>query len=259
VIYGIVADIHGNAEALTAALDALERRRVDRLVCLGDIVGYNADSNECVGLVRRRGIESIAGNHDLIGIGRLGVDRCANKAAFALKRTRRVLTAESRDFLAGLPLARVYEGRFLFVHGAINDVQQYLRTGPQVRTNLDILRRVYPGVLVCFFGHTHEPRFYEAIGGTIEERPGRGCMQLARNGTYFINPGSVDASRKREHHLAEFGVFDSSRLRMEFHRVPYDHLSSETKASREGYRIDAVTDWLYSARRKLTPSWARPK
>jgi len=255
MLYGILADIHGNLEALTAALEALERRHVDRLICLGDIVGYNADSNACAAVVQSRSIESIAGNHDLISIGRLGVDRCANKAAFALARTRRVLRPEARDFLAALPLARVYERRLLLIHGGIGDVQQYVRSCDHVRANLGPLKRCYPDVNVCFFGHTHEARLYEITGECVEERPAGESVPLATGKMYFVNPGSVDASRKRGYRLAEFGVFDSSLFRMEFHRVPYDHLSAERKATSQGYRIDAVTDWLYTARHKVNSVW----
>ena len=66
--YGVLGDIHGNREALEAALAALEAVGCERLLCVGDIVGYNADPDECVALVRGRGIQSIAGNHDLIGL-----------------------------------------------------------------------------------------------------------------------------------------------------------------------------------------------
>ena len=68
--YGLIADIHGNREALAAALAALDERGAERIVCLGDIVGYNADPDECVALVRKRCSVSIAGNHELIGTGR---------------------------------------------------------------------------------------------------------------------------------------------------------------------------------------------
>jgi predicted phosphodiesterase len=68
-VYGVIADVHGNREALRVALEYLEAEAVDRLVCLGDIVGYNADANECVNMVMRRHVECIAGNHDLIAIG----------------------------------------------------------------------------------------------------------------------------------------------------------------------------------------------
>jgi len=87
--YGVLGDIHGNREALAAAFAALEARGVSRIVCLGDIVGYNADPDECVAMVRKRCAVSIAGNHELIGLGRLDFRRCSNNAEYALRRTRR--------------------------------------------------------------------------------------------------------------------------------------------------------------------------
>ncbi|MEE9542311.1 MAG: metallophosphoesterase family protein, partial [Thermodesulfobacteriota bacterium] len=61
--YAIISDIHSNLEALRAVLDDIDNRRVDKIVSLGDIVGYNANPNETVDLIRERGIMSIAGNH----------------------------------------------------------------------------------------------------------------------------------------------------------------------------------------------------
>lgn len=263
-VYGLLADVHGNLEALRAALEAIDARGVGRLVCLGDIVGYNADSNACVEIVRRRAIESVAGNHDLISIERLGFDRCANKAAYALERTRRTLSPESRRFLATLEPWRLYEGRFLAVHGGVEDVQQYVRNARQIQENAGTLRRSFPDVEICFYGHTHDPKIFEAgavqsravsearcVEDEVREIPAAPETALAPGRLYFINPGSVDASRKREHKLAEFGIFDSERMSMEFHRVPYDHGSVEEKALRGGYRIGKVTDLLYSFRRRL--------
>ena len=107
-LYGVIADIHGNREALEAALAALERRGVERLLCLGDIVGYNADPDECVEHAAQPRRAAIAGNHDLIGIGRLGFRRCSNKAMYSLKRTRRSARArDTADWLAALPPSRV--------------------------------------------------------------------------------------------------------------------------------------------------------
>ena len=99
-VFGVLGDIHGNREGLVAALDALEANGARRIVCVGDVVGYNADPDECVALVRRRCALTIAGNHDLIGLGRLDFRRCSNKAEYSLRRTRRALARESREWLA---------------------------------------------------------------------------------------------------------------------------------------------------------------
>ncbi len=79
-LYGVLGDIHGNKEALAAVLEALHGRGVEQLLCVGDVVGYNADPDECALLLRAAGALSIAGNHDLIGTGRLGFERCSHNA-----------------------------------------------------------------------------------------------------------------------------------------------------------------------------------
>ena len=87
----------------------------------------------------------------------------------------------------------------------------------------------------------------------VRELPTNGTYHLSCDHLYFINAGSVDAQRKREHKLAEFAVFDSTAWTVDFHRVRYDAASTEVKAAVAGYRIGPVTDWLYSLRRRLLP------
>ena len=250
-VYGILADVHGNIEALGAVLAALDGRRIDRLVCLGDIVGYNADSNACVEIVRSRGIESIAGNHDLISIGRLGTDRCSNPAALALERTRRRLNAASREFLGALPEIRLYEDHILLLHGGLGDTQEYMRGEQQIRENALRVRERHPAVRICIFAHTHNQKLYEVRSGTVRECPVGSSCPLDGAGLYFINPGSIDASRKQGAKRGEFGVFDSEAWRMEFHGVPYDAATTEAKAVRDGYRIGPLADWLRTTRRRI--------
>ena len=78
--YGILGDIHGNREALEAVLAFLKRGGVSRLLCLGDFVGYNADPDDCVAVLRDRRPWAVAGNHDLIGLGQLDAARCSSRA-----------------------------------------------------------------------------------------------------------------------------------------------------------------------------------
>lgn len=250
-VYGLIADIHGNREALAAALALLEARRIERLLCLGDIVGYNADPDECVEAVRKRGALAIAGNHDLIGIGRLGFGRCSNKAAYSLKRTRRSLAPQSAAFLAGLPPSLALEDGVVLVHGGVRDVQQYMTTPVHIRQNAELLRADFPGARACFFGHSHEQRIYEVDGQRVRELPAGGKVFLDRNLLYFINPGSVDASRKRAGKAAECALLDTGAWTIEFLRTPYDCAATEAKAAVFGYRIGPVTDRLYSLRKKL--------
>jgi predicted phosphodiesterase len=249
-LYGVLADIHGNREALAAALAALEPR-AGRLVCLGDIVGYNADPDECVALVRRRCAASIAGNHELIGLGRLDFRRCSRKAEYALRRTRRTLGREAAAWLDALPQRLLLEEGVVLVHGGVRDVQQYMTTPQHIGENAAWLREDFPGARGCFFGHSHEQRVYEVQGAEVRQLPAEGRLRLERDRLYFINPGSVDASRKHRHKLAECALFDSGERSIEFLRVPYDAAAAEAKAAVFGYRINPWMDRLYAWRRRL--------
>jgi predicted phosphodiesterase len=250
-IYGVLGDLHGNREALSAVLDQLDERGVTDLICVGDIVGYNADPDACVEILRARRALCIAGNHDLIGTGTLGFERCSNKAMHSLKRTRRVLSAESAQWLRALPAHLVLEERFLLTHGGVRDVQQYMTRPRHFIENVQYLRQDFPGIRLCFFGHTHEQRVFEIAGDKVNERDAEWGTMLRTDCEYFVNPGSVDASRKRAHKLAEYAVFDSSMLTVEFRTVAYDDESTEAKAEAEGYRIDAWRDRLYDVQRRF--------
>jgi Calcineurin-like phosphoesterase superfamily domain len=218
---------------LCAALEALEQRGVERVACLGDVVGYNADPDECVALVRRRCSAVIAGDHDLIGAGQLDFRRCSNDTEYSLRRTRRVLSRESIAWLASLPRSATLEEGVVLVHGGVPDAQ----TGVQQRG--------------CFFARNHEQKVYRIHADSVEELPTHGQVLLRQEDTYLIHPGAIDASRKRTRKLAECALFDSGAGTLEFLRVPYDGAATEAKAAVFGYRITPLTDRLYSLRRRF--------
>ncbi len=250
-IYGVLGDIHGNREALEAALARLDEAGVDQLVCVGDLIGYNADADECVRILQERDALCIAGNHDLIGTGSLGFERCSNKAMHSLKRTRRILGEEAAAYLRNLPSHRVLEGRFVLTHGGVRDVQQYMTRPKHFLENAQLLRSDFPGMKICFFGHTHEQRVFEIDGNRGNDLAERPAVQLRSDREYFINPGSVDAARKRGAKRAECAVFDSATLTVHFHDAEYDDASAEDKAARAGFRIDHWRDRLYDVQRRV--------
>jgi len=100
-------------------------------------------------------------------------------------------------------------------------VQQYMTRPRHFLQNVEYLRQDFPGIRMCFFGHTHEQRVFEIAGERACELDVDFDTRLDAAREYFINPGSVDASRKRAHKLAEFAIFDSQALTLDFHRVAY--------------------------------------
>ena len=250
-VYGVLGDIHGNREALAAVLAALDAHGVERLLCVGDIVGYNADPDECVSLLRERGAVAISGNHDLIGTRRLGFDRCSNKAMHSLKRTRRRLHRDTARYLQSLPARLPVEDHMVLVHGGVRDVEQYLTKPQHILQNVEYLRQDFPGRRICFYGHTHDPKVFEVVGALVRELPACGVVTLREDCEYFLNAGSVDASRKRAHKFAEFAIFDSAALAIEFFRISYNDALTEEKALASGYRLHPWADRLYEVQRRL--------
>jgi len=247
-IYGILGDIHGNLEALRAVLAAFDARGVQKILCVGDVVGYNADPDECSALLRARKALVIAGNHDLIGTGLLGFERCSNKARYSLSRTRKELRSDTVAWLRALPANRLIDDSIVLVHGGVRDVQLYMTKPEHIAANAAHLRVDFPTARVCFFGHSHEQKVYDATDRVLELPAGP--LQLQKERRYFINAGSVDAQRKREQRLAECAIFDSGAWTVEFLQLRYDAASTEAKAAVGGYRILPATDALYTWQRR---------
>jgi predicted phosphodiesterase len=249
--YGVLGDIHANREALDAALAGLDALGVRDLLCLGDIVGYNADPSDCVALLRARHARAIAGNHDLMGIGRLGFERAATKVEYSLRRTRRELSREAVEYLSDLPGHRLIDSRVLMIHGGVRQVDDYIASVPRIGENAAYLRDDYPTARICLFGHTHHPKVFEVDGTDVRELPAQGTVELRPDRTYFINPGSVDPSRKHGEKVAEFAILDTGRPSISFHSAPYDHVLAEDKARHAGHRIGPITERLYEWRRRI--------
>jgi predicted phosphodiesterase len=252
MLYGVLGDIHGNREALEAALAFLGRRGAQRLLCLGDIVGYNADPDECVAMMRERRVDAVAGNHDLIGTGSLGFERCTDQARYSLQRTRKSLAPEYAAWLGSLPPARRVDQHIVLVHAGVRSVEQPMLSAAHIELNARFLAEHFPDARLCFFGHTHEQTLFEvrAEGARGISIPGQKIF-LDRDALHFVNPGSVDASRKNGRKLAECALFDSSDGSLEFHRLPYDAASAEAKAAVFGFRMNRWTERFYELKRKL--------
>jgi predicted phosphodiesterase len=250
--YGVLGDIHGNLEALRAVLAALDARGARELLCVGDVVGYNADPDECVALLRTRSVKVIAGNHDLIAVRRLGFERCSNQARYALQRTRRSISPETAAWLRSLPERLLVEGKTVLVHGGVRDVQLYMKTPQLVARNAELLRLDFPSARICFFGHSHAQKIYEVDAGAVRELD-LPAGPLAKDKVHFVNAGSVDAQRKPRDKLAECAIFDTDAWSIELLRVPYEAAATEAKAAVGGYRIPPLVDRVYTWRRRVAP------
>lgn len=218
--YGVISDVHGNLPALQAVIAELQRLRVDAYACAGDLVGYGPEPNECVQLVRRLGVPSVAGNHDLIAAGVLSADRCERLARDSLRWTREALEEEAREFLARLPRRLELAGGVVVAHGSLDDPQEYVLRVDQAARQLRRLADELPSARVLVVGHTH--RAFATDGALASPRIGaRRRVSLKGTGGWLLNPGAVGQSRERRVR-ARFVVLDLEREEATFHAIRYD-------------------------------------
>ncbi len=215
--WAILSDVHGNLEALQAVLKETEAEGVERLACLGDVVGYGADPDACLLLLREQTDLFVAGNHDWGAVGLTDISYFNPVAKTAILWTARILTEGSRIFLRGLPLARELN-ELTFIHASPRTPEEwnYIFTSPAAEKEF----RAMAGDL-AFFGHTHLPLVWvEEPGGKVKvvEKPG---VVLEPGRRYMINVGSVGQPRDG-HPLAAYGLYDDDLKRFLLKRVPYD-------------------------------------
>ena len=220
MLYAVISDIHSNLEALTASLNEIDRIKADKIVCLGDIVGYNPNPNECVELLRERNVQCVMGNHDSRAAGLADASDFNLMAARAIEWTRGVLTPENRAFLAALPKSRLIDGRFLAVHGWVNDTDRYIFGESDATKNFGLLRELKKPARLCFFGHTHVHAAYIEDDGEAHLVEAD-SVKLAKGKRYLLNPGAIGQPRDRDPR-ASFAVYDHGAGKVTFHRVDYD-------------------------------------
>jgi predicted phosphodiesterase len=216
--WALLADIHGNLEALQAVLHDLRDWPEHRVLCTGDVVGYGPDPLACLELLRDA--TCVAGNHEQMVLGRLGFDRCVHAGIRAAIWTRRVLPPWALERLGALPRLVRPAPELLAFHATPDTFDRYVTSAEIAEPMLDAIARDYPGAVLAVSGHTHHAAFHLH----------RGNFRLARHGTteavapdrlQWANPGSVGQSRDGQP-LARYARYDSEQGTISFRAVPYD-------------------------------------
>lgn len=224
----ILADIHANLEALTAVMaDAREKGGFDAIWCLGDTVGYGADPNRCLELIRDHTLTAVAGNHDFAAVGKRTTDDFNYAAKASAEWTRSQLSKEAVRYLENLPLSAIVEP-FTLVHGTLRDpLSEYLLDQETASATLERLETSH-----CLVGHSHLPFiFAENVGN----ESGPEFLEFTENQPFLLsevrsifNPGGVGQPRDRDPR-SSYGVYDSQKRCIWRHRVAYDIGATQEK------------------------------
>lgn len=229
--YAIISDIHANLEALRAVLDRIAGMKVDAIYCLGDVVGYNANPNECIDILRSEKVRCLMGNHDSRAAGLEEPDDFNPSAARAVLWTREQLTPENRLFLHDLPREIEVDG-IVLMHGSLHDTDRYIITANDVRDQFRALRDLSPPARIGFFGHTHVRIAFTLLDGAILVEQNEN-IRVTDDRSCLVNPGSVGQPRDGDPRAA-FAAYDSDTREISFHRAEYDVRACQDKIIRAG-------------------------
>ena len=225
----IVSDIHANRVALETVIK--HAGKFDKIWCLGDVVGYGPEPNECVEILRGMDLLCLAGNHDWAVLDKLDLEDFNPEARRAALWTRETLTPANFNWLIDLPERAVNQlENFTLVHGSPqHPIWEYVSTPAVARINFQ-----YFETPICLMGHTHVPVVYryhaEEDMASAEPLPEEGALDFGPE-RMMINPGSVGQPRDGDRRSA-YGVLDTDTMKLTHRRVEYDINATQEKMRR---------------------------
>jgi diadenosine tetraphosphatase ApaH/serine/threonine PP2A family protein phosphatase len=235
----IVSDIHGNRHALEAVLADVAGTDASRLWCLGDVVGYGADPNDCCTIVRDHAAVCLAGNHDMAVTGALPLDDFSRGAALAARWTQEVLDPGHREWLAGLVPQDEEEGVGLFHASPRDPIWEYVLSTLVAEMCFDAVPHG-----LSLIGHSHVAlSFVRSEGEPATGRARRGGEEESVAGArWLVNPGSVGQPRDGDARAAWL-LLDLDAQTVAWRRTEYD-VAGAAAAIRSAHLPDSLAERL---------------
>jgi diadenosine tetraphosphatase ApaH/serine/threonine PP2A family protein phosphatase len=240
--YIIFSDLHSNLEALNQFQKEIETLAYDKLICLGDIVGYGADPNLCIEWVRERADFTIAGNHDWGAIEKTDITYFNSYARESCLWTRKQLTKENINFLKSLPLDHEEAGVY-WVHASPFEPEAWHYVTSKAGAKRFFSSFEAP---ICFVGHSHNPVILEQTADGEVNDYVSDVWDIEPGNRYIFNDGSLGQPRDGNPDPA-FMIFDSEEQTVKVQRFKYD-LSRAQKKIRDNGLPSYLADRLAQGR-----------
>ena len=223
----IFGDIHANLEAFEVVLADAREQGCTSYICLGDVVGYNANPRECLEIVQSLKCPVVKGNHDDYASSDSSLESFNPLAEVAIQWTRDQLTPPEKFWLGGLQLIAKIRG-FTVVHASLDDPAGWGYVLNQLDAAASFSKQTTD---LCFFGHTHTPRAYikdsSVVGMPFDQ------LVLEPGKRYFVNAGSVGQPRDGDWRAA-YVVFDQEKRLIQLRRLRYDLAKTQGKILKAG-------------------------
>ncbi|MBU1726333.1 MAG: metallophosphatase family protein [Candidatus Omnitrophica bacterium] len=227
--YGIFSDIHANLEAFDAVLKAYDKEAIDQYFCVGDVVGYGADPDECAKKNKELAKVTVAGNHDWAAVNLFSAQYFNPFAREALSWTTNNISESSKVYLQSLGL--VYKNNdFSLVHGTLNNPQDfdYMRDTTYAKETFGLME-----TKVCFVGHSHIAGIFTMSEDKTLHYTEQPFAQINDDCKYIVNTGSVGQPRDADPRAC-FCIFDTEKKEVSIKRVAYDIKTASKKIIRAG-------------------------
>lgn len=220
----IISDIHGNLEALTEVFNYIDENNVNIVYCLGDIVGYGPNPNECVDLIIKNCEKTIIGNHDHAVLGLTSIEYFNDFAKLSTVWTANNLSERSKDFLLSLDFQFKTED-FLLVHSSPSEPESwnYILSETDAKYEFKFFDQK-----ICFVGHSHYPVIFSKRGYSRRNK-----VKLNTSNKYIVNVGSTGQPRDGDSRAC-FSLFDPEQNAVEFVRLEYDIDKTRKKIKKAG-------------------------
>ena len=237
--YAIISDVHANEEALRAVLEDAARQGAEKVVCLGDTVGYGPMPAAAVKLVREHCEIVLAGNHDDAVCGRIGADGFIDLAGEAVARHREELPSSDLKWLKSLPYVHA-EGGFIAAHGDFVDPAKFFYVDDEADASANFDKTE---AQLMFVGHTHVPKLsLTGASGAVYVTDAQD-FTLEDGKRYIVNPGSVGYPRERDGKcFSSYVIYDSAEKTVVFRYLPFSVSTVLQRGGRANRRRFAL--WL---------------
>ena len=220
----LISDIHGNLEALVSVLSDIEKQKVDKIHCLGDVIGYGSDPLSCLELVNSNCDVKIMGNHEYAALGLVDIDDYNPAAQKSAMWTKAQLSDREHSLIAEYEMSHSANG-MLLVHASPFEPKEwhYILTPEAALEAFEYLDEQ-----ICFFGHSHVPQLYaERDDDLPRSQVGHDFMPDDQS-RYLVNAGSVGQPRGNDPRAC-YIIFDTDEYEVLYNRVGYDIETTQDK------------------------------
>lgn len=231
---GIISDVHANLEALEAVLKDMKEKSPDKIIFLGDVVGYGADPNECCEIIKSISHLNIMGNHDAATVDMTDIQWFSENARSAIEYHKGILKQEHKDWIKSFPFIHRFED-IIFSHGSPIEPESFDYVVDPIRASFIMSWMGAENGRVTLVGHAHQIVVFHAPvdDSGYPERAFPEKILFERDKFYVVNVGSVGQPRDGDPRAA-YAILDVEKREYELFRVSYDVDRAASKIKKAG-------------------------